>query len=130
MGAKILVIEDNPMNMELVTDLLEFKGYTLLQASDAEKGVLLAVAELPDLILMDIALPGMDGLEAARILGRDKRTQNIPIVALTAHAMSGDAAKAIAAGCVGYLSKPIDIRTFVSTLEQFLDLAWPYRRAA
>src|SRR5690349_19907648 len=116
MGTTILVVEDNPMNMELIADLLEPEGFTLLQASDAEEGILLAQSELPHLILMDVALPGMDGLEAARILSRHARTRHIPIVALTAHAMAGDAEKAAAAGCRGYMSKPIDIRTFVATL--------------
>jgi CheY-like chemotaxis protein len=127
---KILIIEDNTMNMELATDLLEATGYTLLRAYTAEEGIVLAIAELPDLILMDVALPGMDGLQATQRLGRDIRTRGIPIVALTAHAMRGDAAKAEAAGCVGYLSKPIDTRTFANTVTQFVEAAVRLDRAA
>jgi CheY-like chemotaxis protein len=130
MGHTILIIEDNPMNMELATDLLEAAGYSLVQASDAEAGITLATAELPDLILMDIALPGMDGLQATQILRQDPRTCRIPIVALTAHAMKGDAEKAADAGCVGYLAKPIDTRSFVQTVAQFIEWAWQLDRAA
>jgi len=111
------------MNMELVVDLLEAEGHTLLQATDAEHGILLARSACPDLILMDVALPGMDGLQATQILKTDSLTHAIPIVALTAHAMAGDAAKALAAGCAGYLAKPINTRTFVSNLAGYIDKA-------
>jgi len=130
MGRTILVVEDNPMNMELAVDLLEVAGFTVLQASDAEQGILLAVANRPGVILMDVALPGMDGLEATRILRRDGRTKSIPVVALTAHAMSGDAAKATAAGCVGYISKPIETRTFAMTVAEYFEQERPLRQAA
>ena len=86
----------------------------------AEEGVLLATSELPDLILMDVALPGMDGLSATQHLKGDPRTQGIPIVALTAHAMSGDEGRALAAGCAGYITKPIDTRSFPTTVTRFL----------
>lgn len=118
--AKILIVEDNPVNMELVTDLLEPLGHVLLPAATAEEGIQLATEALPDLILMDIALPGMDGLTATARLKGDARTQGIPIVALTAHAMSGDEARALAAGCVGYITKPIDTRGFSATVGRFI----------
>lgn len=118
------------MNMELATDLLEEAGFTVRQAPDAEQGIALALEARPDLILMDIALPGMDGLKATQILSTDCRTQAVPIVALTAHAMAGDAEKAKAAGCIGYLSKPIDTRSFAATIAQFIDTARSFRRVA
>ena len=116
----MLVVEDNAANMELVTDLLGVGGFRVLQAATAEDGIRLAKAEHPDLILMDIALPGMDGLQATRLLGEDPETGGIPVVALTAHAMSGDKEKALAAGCVGYITKPIDTRAFARTVTLFL----------
>ena len=122
---KILVVEDNPLNMELVTDLLEVSGYEVLQANEAQTGIDMAVQTGPDLILMDIQLPGMDGLTAIRCLKRDTRTNAIPVVALTAHAMVGDQEKAEAAGCNGYLVKPIDTRQFPKFLESFLISAKP-----
>jgi CheY-like chemotaxis protein len=90
-----LLIEDNPMNMELATDLLETAGFQVLKAERAEDGIAMAVAQQPDIILMDIALPGMDGLEATRRIKQDDRTARIPIVALTASAMRGDDDRAI-----------------------------------
>lgn len=118
---KILVIEDQPLNMELVRDLLEMGGYAVLQTTNAEEGLVLARAELPDLILMDIGLPDMDGLTAIRKLKEDPATQRIPVVALTAHAMKGDREKAQEAGCAGYLTKPIDTRTFVQQVRDYLN---------
>lgn len=112
MNPRILIIEDNPVNLELVTDLLEAKGFSILQAQTAEEGIRLARQNLPDLILMDLSLPGMDGLVATKVLKGDTTTRQIPIVALTAHAMRGDEASARQAGCDAYLSKPIDTRTF------------------
>lgn len=117
---KVLVIEDNETNMELTTALLFASGYTVLQAWTAEEGIRLAIEEMPSLILMDISLPGMDGLTATSILKKDPQTQDIPIVALTAHAMKGDEAKALQAGCCGYLTKPIDTRSFPRALEEFM----------
>jgi len=107
----VLVVEDNPLNMQLVTDLLEVYGYQVLQAQTAEQGIEAARKEMPDLILMDIGLPGMDGLEASRILKNDKSTQKILIIALTAHAMHGDREKAMEY-CDGYISKPINTTSF------------------
>src|SRR5712692_8176668 len=110
-GEKILVVEDNPLNRELTADILGAAGYTVLQAENAEKGLALARAESPALILMDVRLPGMDGLSATETLKEEAETREIPVVALTAHAMKGDEAKALAAGCRGYITKPIDTRT-------------------
>jgi two-component system, cell cycle response regulator len=118
--AKIMIVEDNPANMELATDLLEPLGFVILPVETAEAGIRMAARELPDLILIDVALPGMDGLSATQRLKADPRTQRIPIVALTAHAMAGDEARALAAGCAGYITKPIDTRRFPATVAGFL----------
>jgi CheY-like chemotaxis protein len=120
MSHRILVIEDNALNLDLVTDLLEAKGFTVCSAQNAEEGVRLAGAILPDLVLMDLSLPGMDGLTATRMLKREPRTRGVPVLALTAHAMRGDDAIAFEAGCDGYLTKPIDTRTFCQTIATFL----------
>ncbi len=120
-GEKILIVEDNPMNLELATDLLEAAGYVVIQAGTAEEGIKLARAESPDLILMDISLPGMDGLEATGILKQDPTTKDITVIALTAHAMRGDEEKALAAGCTGYITKPIDTREFPKDVARFID---------
>jgi CheY-like chemotaxis protein len=122
-GESILFIEDNPVNMELTADLLASAGYIVLQAVTAEEGIAIAQDHSPDLILMDISLPGMDGLSATSLLKSDPRTRHIPVVALTAHAMIGDEAKARAAGCLGYITKPIDTRTFAQAIEEFFDMA-------
>jgi CheY-like chemotaxis protein len=110
MSAKLLVVDDNVTNLKLISSLLEFEGYEILQAADAEAAQLVLAGTLPDLILMDIGLPGMDGLTFTRLLKLDGRTRNIPVVALTAFAMKGDEQKAYAAGCDGYITKPIDTR--------------------
>jgi CheY-like chemotaxis protein len=120
-GKKVLIIEDNPINMELVTDILTVAGYRVLQAEDAEIGIALARTEKPALILIDISLPGMDGLAATRILRQDPTTRDIPIVALTAHAMKGDREKILAAGCTGYISKPINTRTLPKMIADFIE---------
>jgi CheY-like chemotaxis protein len=117
---KILIIDDNPMNLELVSDLLEVNGFEVLQANDALTGIDIAKQEKPDLILMDIQLPGMDGLTATKILRAEPATKTIPIVALTAHAMKGDEKKVLYAGCVGYISKPIDTRAFPVMVHDFI----------
>lgn len=119
---KVLLIEDNLMNMELATDLLESAGYQVLKAQRAEIGIAIAVDEHPDIILMDIALPGMDGLEATRRIKLDPRTSQIPIVALTASAMLGDDDRARLAGCCGYIAKPIDTRQFAKTVASFMEM--------
>jgi len=117
--AKILIIEDNHLNLELASDLLEARGHEVLRATTAEEGVQVARAKRPQLILMDVALPGIDGLTATRLLAQDPLTSTIPVIALTAHAMQGDADDAIAAGCVAYITKPINTREFASTVEKY-----------
>ncbi len=119
-AAKILVVEDNPMNLELVRDILTAEGYEVLEANDGAAGVEIAVLERPDLILMDLQLPGMDGFEATRRIRAERRTAATPIVAVTAHAMRGDDEKARAAGCSGFITKPIDIKEFVAAVAGFL----------
>jgi CheY-like chemotaxis protein len=109
-AARILVVDDNRTNLKLVSDLLAYEGHEIISASDAEEAQLVLDTVLPDLILMDIALPGMDGLTLTRHLKADSRTRHIRIVALTAFAMKGDEQKALDAGCDGYITKPIDTR--------------------
>ena len=121
--ARILVIEDTPANLELVTDLLEAAGHRVMSATAAEAGIEIARLELPDVILMDVSLPGMDGLEATRRLRADPATEHIPVVALTAHAMHGDESLAMQAGCQAYITKPIDTRTFVRRVTALLNPA-------
>jgi CheY-like chemotaxis protein len=121
MSAKILVVDDNPINLKLVSDVLAFEGHTILKAVDAEEAQIVLAGTLPDLILMDIALPGMDGLTLTRKLKADERTRHIRIVALTAFAMKGDDQKALGAGCDGYITKPIDTRKFPVQVETFLE---------
>lgn len=116
---KILVIEDNQHNMKLVRALLKLGSYQMLEADNAEKGIELARRHRPDLILMDIQLPGMDGLEATRAIKQDSQTKDIPIVALTAYAMAGDDEKALNAGCTAHISKPLDTRIFLDTIGKF-----------
>ena len=116
----ILVIEDNPMNMKLFRSLLSLGKFNVLEAGDAKNGIELSLEHKPDLILMDIQLPGMDGLSATRIIKENPVLNSIPIVALTAHAMMGDEEKAKAAGCDGYISKPINTKKFLGEIEKFL----------
>lgn len=118
--AKVLIIEDNPANMTLATFLLQSAGHSVLPATDAETGLTLARAEQPDLILMDIQLPGMDGLEATALLKADGATRDIPVVALTALAMKGDEARIRAAGCDGYIAKPLAYKDFLATISWHL----------
>jgi two-component system, cell cycle response regulator DivK len=118
--ARILVIEDNVSNMKLATFLLESAGHTVLPATDAEAGLATARAERPDLVLMDIQLPGMDGLQATALLKGSEETRSIPVIALTALAMKGDAERIHAAGCDGYIAKPMAYREFLDTVGRFL----------
>ncbi|HYR27325.1 MAG TPA: response regulator [Thermoanaerobaculia bacterium] len=120
---KILVVEDNDMNMQLVEFLLEEGGYDIVKAASGEEALAItrdSTNGAPDLILMDIHLPGMDGLTVIRAMKADQRTARIPILALTAHAMRGDKDRFLEAGCDGYISKPIDVKTFISAIEQYL----------
>jgi two-component system cell cycle response regulator DivK len=112
----VLVVEDNPANMTLATFLLKSAGYAVLSATDAEAGLALARSEQPDLVLMDIQLPGMDGLEACAILKKSEATRDIPVIALTALAMKGDEERIRAAGCDGYIAKPLAYREFLATV--------------
>jgi two-component system, cell cycle response regulator DivK len=114
--AKILVVEDNPTNITLAIFLLESAGHTVLSASDSEVGLTLARDQQPDLILMDIQLPGMDGLQATMLLKRDQATRAIPVIALTALVMKGDEERIRAAGCDGYIAKPLAYRDFLSVI--------------
>lgn len=120
MKAKILVVEDNPVNMKLVVMLLEREGYEVLRAGNARDGLVLAREEKPDLILMDIQLPGMDGLEATRRLKADKATRKSIVIALTAFAMKGDEERMLAAGCDGYIAKPIQYKEFLAEVARCL----------
>ena len=121
--AKVLVVEDNPANMKLATFLLQSAGHSVLSATDAEAGLTLARGEQPNLILMDIQLPGMDGLEATVLLKRDTATRAIPVIALTALAMKGDEERIRAAGCDGYIAKPMGYRDFLATIAAELSRA-------
>jgi CheY-like chemotaxis protein len=116
----ILVIEDNKLNMKLVNGLVKIGKYRMLEAIDAESGIELIREQRPDLVLMDIQLPGMDGLSATKIIKADPDLKDIPIVALTSYAMQGDEEKALAAGCTGYITKPIDTRKFLDTVSQYI----------
>ncbi len=114
--AKVLVVEDNPTNMRLVVFLLRSVGHVVFSANDAEAGLTLAREQQPDLILMDIQLPGMDGLAATVALKADALTRSIPVIALTALAMKGDEARIRAAGCDGYIAKPMNYQEFLATV--------------
>jgi len=116
----VLVIEDNEMNMKLVRSLLQIGKYSILEAIDAESGIQLAREHHPDLILMDIQLPGLDGLSATRKIKNDQAVKDICVVALTSYAMQGDEEKTRNAGCAGYIAKPIDTRSFLETVGQFV----------
>ncbi|MFZ6654947.1 response regulator [Undibacterium sp. TJN19] len=118
--ARVLIIEDNPVNMRLAAFLLQNAGHEVLQAVDAEIGIQCAQKQLPDLILMDMQLPGIDGLTATRQLKADNATANIKIVALTAFAMTGDEERFRAAGCDAYLAKPIRYQEFLSLVTAIL----------
>lgn len=117
---RILVIEDNATNLKLATTILVKAGYDVVQERDALSGIERAHKTRPDLILMDVQLPGMDGLSATRQLKRDPDTQAIPVIALTAFAMKGDEQKIRAAGCDGYIAKPIRYREFLTQIEAVL----------
>lgn len=117
---KILIIEDNLINLEMVQDLLESYGYQVLSATMAETGIELAKSEIPDLILMDIRLPGISGLDAIKLLKQEPSTQHIPVVVLTANAMAGDREKALECGSAGYMPKPINTRQFASQVANYL----------
>jgi len=116
----ILVVEDNERNLKLLRDVLEYAGYDVRVARTAEDGITLAVSEPPDLVLMDLQLPGIDGMEALRRLRESPRTADIPVVAVTAQAMKQDRERALDAGFNGYLEKPITVRAFPDQVRRFL----------
>ena len=120
MAKRILVVEDNPDNRILITDVLTSLHYEVLVAEDGEEGVAMAVTHIPDLILMDLSLPKMDGWTASTQIKAEPSLVHIPIIALTAHAMVGDREKALQAGCDDYISKPMDLRELSSKLAHFL----------
>jgi CheY-like chemotaxis protein len=121
MAKRILVVEDNPDNRILITDVLASMSYDVLVAVDGEEGVKVAQTEIPDLILMDLSLPKLDGWAAASQIKANATLSHVPIIALTAHAMIGDREKALQAGCDDYVSKPIDLRELASKLAHYLE---------
>ena len=120
MSHVILVVEDNERNLKLLRDVLEYAGYDVRVARTAEDGITLAVKEPPDLVLMDLQLPGIDGMEALRRLRENPRTADIPVVAVTAQAMKQDRERALEAGFNGYVTKPISVRAFPDQVRGFL----------
>ena len=118
--SKILLVEDNEMNRDMLTRRLERKGFEIVIAVDGQAGVDMASSSKPDIILMDLSLPVMDGWEATRQIKADPATQGIPVIALTAHAMAGDEQKARAAGCDDYDTKPIDLKRLLGKIENLL----------
>lgn len=121
-GEIILMVEDNALNRKLVEAILRPQGYRLLIAVDGKEGIEIATREQPDLILMDMGLPKVNGYEATRTLKSQPETAHIPIVALTSHAMESERERALAVGCDGYITKPIDTRAFPGQVRQYLDL--------
>ena len=117
----ILIVEDDSGNRMLIADLLASKGYRPIEAKDGEEAIALTRQKRPDLILMDLSLPRVDGWEATRRLKADADLKDIPVIALTAHAMAGDETKALDAGCDGYISKPINVWSLVEEIEGYLE---------
>ena len=117
----ILVVEDAPLNMKLIREILTYRGDTVFEAANGREGVDLAIEKKPDLILMDIQMPVMDGMEAAQIIKANPSTRHIPIVALTGYAMDGDKKRMHEAGCDGYLSKPFKIKELLLAIDVFFD---------
>ncbi|EPY01519.1 response regulator [Magnetospirillum fulvum] len=121
MAKSVLIVEDNELNMKLFNDLLQANGYKTLQTKDGREAVDIARANRPDLILMDIQLPEISGLEITRILKDDPELRSIPVIAVTAFAMKGDEEKIREGGCEGYIAKPISVANFLQTVARFLD---------
>lgn len=120
MAKVILIVDDDPKSLKLTRDLLSVVGYTTIEATDGKKAVELAKNRKPALILMDIHMPVMDGLEATKMIKAETTTRNIPVIATTASAMKGDEERAIQAGCDGYITKPINIKEFLKRVEEYL----------
>jgi two-component system, cell cycle response regulator DivK len=118
LGERVLIVEDNEKNMKLVRDVLQATGYSTLEATTGEEAVELALSQAPALVLMDVQLPGIDGVEALEQLRQDERTSSIPVLALTAQAMSGDRDRFLDAGFDGYLSKPVDVAELLQAVRE------------
>jgi CheY-like chemotaxis protein len=121
LGERVLIVEDNEKNMKLVRDVLQATGYRTLEATTGEEGVELALSQAPALVLMDVQLPGIDGVEALERLRQNERTASIPVLALTAQAMSGDRERFLEAGFDGYLAKPVDVGELIETVREHCD---------
>jgi two-component system cell cycle response regulator DivK len=120
-GERVLVVEDNDKNMKLVRDVLQATGYSTLEATTGEEAIELALSQAPALVLMDVQLPGIDGVEALERLRQNERTVSIPVLALTAQAMSGDRERFLEAGFDGYLAKPVDVRELIQAVREHCD---------
>jgi CheY-like chemotaxis protein len=118
--AKILIVEDNELNLDMLARRLERKGYEVISAVDGNQGLYMATADHPDLILMDMSLPGIDGWEATQRIKADPETSSIPVIALTAHAMVGDREKSLQAGCDDYDTKPVEFKRLLQKIENLL----------
>ncbi len=118
----ILIVEDNEKNLKLARDVLRFHGFRTIEATDGESAITMAAEQLPALVLMDIQLPGIDGIAAMKRIRADERTKHIPTVALTASVMTGDRERFNEAGFDGFIAKPIDVKTFPATVRGYLDL--------
>ena len=119
---KILLVEDNEMNRDMLSRRLERKGFSVIIAIDGQAGINMATSESPDLILMDLSLPVIDGWEATRQIKANPATQSIPVIALTAHAMAGDEQKALEAGCDEYDTKPVDLKRLLAKIDSLLSV--------
>jgi two-component system, cell cycle response regulator DivK len=117
-GERVLIVEDNGKNMKLVRDVLQATGYSTLEATTGEEAVELALSQAPALVLMDVQLPGIDGVEALERMRQNERTASIPVLALTAQAMSGDRERFLEAGFDGYLAKPVDVRELIEAVRE------------
>lgn len=122
---KIFIVEDNPDSRELVVKILKAKGYGIIEAVDGEEALMKLKEQRPDLILMDISIPKIDGYEVTRRIKRDDCLKDVPVIALTAHAMKGDREKALEAGCDGYIAKPFSVRELPRLIESFLKRGLP-----
>jgi CheY-like chemotaxis protein len=125
MGITVLVIDDNPVNLKLASEVLRAEGHAVIRAEDAEQALSLLESRMPDLVLTDIALPRMDGLELTRRLKADPRYRHLPVVALTASAMKGDEVRILEAGCDAYITKPINTRTLTAQVLSVLAIPPP-----
>jgi CheY-like chemotaxis protein len=121
-GERILLVEDNALNRRVAEFILKSQGYIVIEAKNGQEALELSRIQLPDLILMDLQLPGLDGFATTRAIKNDPRTQSIPVVALTAYAMSGDEDKALAAGCKGYITKPVDPDQLPGLVAEYLKI--------